>query len=133
MSDLKKDVSSRFKVSYDDIDNFEEIEKEIKEKSNAIKLKFSKIETSNVEKMSLKQFPAIKVEFPLTINKKDIFNTEKMFKKRLDSQGIYNFGAEISEDNKFILCYVDVLNLINNIKNESAYSICLEYGRNKNN
>ena len=113
MNDLKKDVSSRFQTSYDDIENFEEIEKEIKEKVNSIKIKYSKIEVPNVENIILKKLASSKEEFSITINKNNIFNTQKLFRKRLDSQGIYKFGAELSEDNKFILCYLDVENEIN--------------------
>ena len=128
MNDLKKDVSSRFQTSYDDIENFEEIEKEIKEKVNSIKIKYSKIEVPNMENIISKKLVSSKEEFSLTINKKNIYNTQKIFRKRLDSQGIYKFGAELSEDNKFILCYLDVENEINNKKNESAYSSCIEFG-----
>ena len=128
MNDLKKDVSSRFQTSYDDIENFEEIEKEIKEKVNSIKIKYSQIEVPNVENIISKKLVSSKEEFPLTINKTNIYNTQKIFRKRLDSQGIYKFGAELSEDNKFILCYLDVENEINNKKNESAYSSCIEFG-----
>ena len=131
MNDLKKDVSSRFQTSYDDIENFEEIEKEIKEKVNSIKIKYSKIEVPNVENIILKKLASSKEEFSITINKNNIFNTQKLFRKRLDSQGIYKFGAELSEDNKFILCYLDVENEINNKKNESAYSSYIEFGKDK--
>jgi hypothetical protein len=128
MNDLKKDVSSRFQTSYDDIENFEEIEKEIKEKVNSIKIKYSKIEVPNMENIISKKLVSSKEEFSLTINKKNIYNTQKIFRKRLDSQEIYKFGAELSDDNKFILCYLDVENEINNKKNESAYSSCIEFG-----
>jgi len=130
MNDLKKDVSSRFKISYNDIEIFEEIEKEIKEKVNDINLKFSKTEVPNMENLNLKDLVASKIEFPLTI-KSDIFNNKRVFSKKLDSQGIYTFGAELYEDNKFILCYLDIENRINNIKNESTYSPYIEYGEDK--
>jgi hypothetical protein len=132
MNDLKKDVSSRFKNSYDDIENFEEIEKEIKEKVNDIKLKFSKTEVSNVDSLYLKKLVSSEIEFQLTI-KSDVFNTKKTLSKKLDSQGIYTFGAELFEDKKFILCYLDIENRINNIKNESAYSPYIEYETDKKN
>ncbi len=133
MNDLKKDVSSRFQNSYDDIENFDEIEQEIKGKVKDIKLQFSKVEVSNVESLFFKKLDTSKIEFSFTFNKNDIFNEKKIFKKRLDSQGIYTFGAELSEDNKFILCYFDVENRINNLKNESAYSPYIEFEDEKNN
>jgi hypothetical protein len=130
MNDLKKDVSSRFQTSYDDIENFEEIEKEIKERVNTLQLKFGNTEVSSVDNIILKNITSSKEEFPITINKNNIFNTQKIL-KRLDPQGIYKFGAELSEDNKFILCYLDVENEINNKKNESAYSSYIEFGADK--
>jgi hypothetical protein len=134
MNDLKKDVSSRFKICYNDIENFDEIEEEIKEKVKDIKLQFSKIDVSNVKNLGLKKLDTSKIEFSLTFNKNDILlNEQKIFKKKLDPQGIYTFGAELSEDNKFILFYFDVENRINNLKNESAYSPYLEYESEKNN
>ena len=133
MKDLKIDVSSRFKNSYEDIENFDEIENEIKEKVKDIKLQFSKSEVSNVQNLCLKKLATSSIEFSLTFYKKDILNEPKIFKKKLDSQGIYTFGAELSEDNKFILFYFDVENRINNIKNESAYSPYIEYAAEKNN
>ena len=132
MNDLKKEVSSRFQTSYDDIENFEEIEKEIKEKVNAIKIKYSKFEVPNVENIIFKKLTSSKEEFPLIINRKNIFNTQKIFQKSLDPKGIYKFGAELSEDNNFILCFLDVENEINNKKNESSYSTFIEYGPGKN-
>jgi len=131
MNDLKQDVSSRFQNSYDDIENYEEIENEIKEKVNSLKLKLGKTEVPNLDNFLLKKLTSSKVEYSLTINKKDVFNPRKKFKKRLDSQGIYKFGIELSDGDKIIICYLDVENQINNMKNESAYSSYIEFGPDK--
>ena len=132
MSNIKSHISSQFKKSYDDIEDLEEIEEEIKKKVDKLKLKeINKSEYIDMKNKSTKNLNLI-LSKPLTINfdKKQFidFGHVKCF---VDEKKNYEFGLELSQDKKLVNVYLDIKKIINNQPNDSSYIVFIEYGLNK--
>ena len=132
MINLKIDISSRFKKSYDNIDNLPQLQDEIKQKIDNLEIKQiyknEIIDLKNKYIHNLYDLP--KKQIIITLNKKLLFDNSQLSNK-IDEQGNYNFGIELSEDKNIIKAYLDIDKTINNQKNECSYIAFIEYGKNK--
>lgn len=134
MQNIKGDISSRFKDTYDDIENFDNIKQEIKQKIDSLNLKGININKNEVIEMKKKCNKKIidlpKKEIMITLNKNILMNNLSL-QANIDKDGNETFGAKISEDKKEILFFLDIKKVIKNELNEGAYISYIEYGNNK--
>ena len=128
MKNIKIHISNQFTNSYNDIDNLDEIEEEIKKSIKTIDLKsFITNNLASIKKQSLKNLFGIqKIENNIRINKKILFDDLTLTNDG-DSKGIYLFGVQLSDDKTMITAFLKVKKMINNIPNESSYIASIEY------
>ena len=133
MKNLKIDISSRFKKEYNDVENFDALEAEIKDKIGKLEIK----EINKKEILDIKNkytnnniYELSKKEIITTLNKKKLFDNCHLNNK-IDEKGNYSFGIELSEDKTTIKTYLDIDKYIDNKKNESCYIAFIEYGKKK--
>jgi len=130
MRNLKLDISIRFKNSYNDIEDIDELKKEIKEKVD----KFEYKENNKNEILHFKNkyinntFQLPKIQIMTTLNKKALLDNSHLNNK-IDEQGNYSFGFELSDDKKSIKTYLDINKIINGQQNEKPYIPFIEYGK----
>ena len=130
MRNLKLDISIRFKNSYNDIEDIDELKKEIKEKVD----KFEYKENNKNEILDFKNkcinntFQLPKIQIKTTLNKKALLDNSHLNNK-IDEQGNYSFGFELSDDKKSIKTYLDINKIINGQQNEKPYIPFIEYGK----
>lgn len=132
MKNLKMDISSKFKKSYDDIENLQQLQDEIKQKIDKLKIKqINKNFVINLKNKYIKNLYELpKKQVVTTLNKKLLFDNSRLSNK-IDEQGNYNFGIELSEDKNIIKIYLDINKTINNQQNYCSYIAFIEYGNNK--
>ena len=128
MSNIKLHVSSQFKESYNDIENLEEIEKEVKQRIDKLNYKYNKNEVSIMKDICNKKLVGLNEKsYLLTVNKKSFFDNFHMNCK-IESDDKYSFGMELSEDKKMCTPYLDIKKIINHQTNNSSYIPIIEYG-----
>ena len=132
MINLKIDISSKFKKSYDDIENIIQLKKEIKQKID--KLEIEQINKNEVIDLKYEYnknlYDLPKKQIITTLNKKLLFDNSRLSNK-IDKQGNYYFGIELTEGKNIIKVYLDIDKTINNQKNECSYIPFIEYGNSK--
>ena len=128
MLTVKTHISSQFRRSYDDIENLEELEDEIKERIRKLKLKEIKkkeydiVKQNSIQKIYIVSSKASKFSF----NREEFLDNR--FIKWTFNEGIYIFGLELSEDKRVVNAYLDVKKIINGKINNSSYIVFIEYG-----
>ena len=131
MNNIKMHVSSQFKESYNDIENLEEIEKEIKKRIDKLNIKNNKNEVEIMKDKAIKQLEGNNVKFyPITIDKNLLFDKKRLSCK-IETNDIYSFGIELSEDNNNVITYLDIKKIINNQANISSYIPYIRFGNNR--
>ena len=132
MLNIKTHISSQFKKYYDDIENLEEIKKEIKKRVDKLKLKeINKNETIDMKNKSIKNLKLILFRSTsIKFDKNQFMNVGNLYCS-LDEKRIYTFGLQLSEDHNTVIAYLDIKKLIDNEPNYSSYIVCIEYGLNK--
>ena len=127
MLNIKTHVSSQFKESYNDIENFEEIKKEIKQRIDKLNLKYNKNEVLIMKDKSNKQLSGIlEKSYPLTIDKNALLESRHVSCK-VENSDKYTFGIELTEDKKNIIPYLD----IKKDNNISSYIPYIQFGNNR--
>ena len=128
MINIKSHVSLQFKNSYNDLDNIEEIQKEIKNRIDKLNLnEMNKIDL-NIKENSFKKLNGIKKEDHHLIIDKILLCQNNNICTDLDNSGNFSFGVEISEKDKtMITIYLDIKKFINNKPNEASYMALLEF------
>ena len=131
MSNIKTYISSQFKKPYDDIENIEDIEEQIKKKVDKLKLKeINKNENIDMKNKSMKNLNLILSEpMLITFDKKQFLDIGHV-KCFIDEKN-NNFGLELSKDKKLINVYLDIKKNIENQSNYSSYVVFIEYGLNQ--
>jgi hypothetical protein len=128
MLTVKTHISSQFRRSYDDIENLEDLEDQIKERISKLKLK----EIKKKEYDIVKQNSIQKIYIVSSKASKFSFNREQFLDNRFIewtfNEGIYIFGLELSEDKRVVNAYLDVKKIINGKINNSSYIVFIEYG-----
>lgn len=124
MTNLKTHVSSQFKESYNDLDNIQEIENEIKERISKINLKSNQDNFLNYGDAIDKDLYLFNKKFSFAANKKSLLDYKNL---RYKINNYYSFGIDLSEDKKMITLYLDVENKINNKPNISSYKPKIEF------
>lgn len=129
MINIKSQVSSQFKASYNDLENIDEIKSKIKERTEQLKTSLDEMKKNdlNIIKNSIKNLNGIKKEkHLLSIDKKLLLESENIY-THLDKFKNISFGVEISKkDNKLVTMYLDIKKIINNIQNDSSYMAFIE-------
>ena len=130
MLNLKIHISSKFKKSYDDIEDIEDIKNEIKQSISKFKLKrINKYEFENTKKNVIQKLTGgTPMKYPISFKKKALFDNSHV-KCTPDKDGYYTFGLELSEDKKIVNVYLDVKKIIKNQTNISSYVASIEYGK----
>ena len=130
MLNLKIHISSKFKNSYDDIEDIEDIKNEIKQSISKFKLKkINKYEFENTKKNVIQKLTGgTPMKYPISFKIKALFDNSHV-KCIPDKDGLYTFGLELSEDKKIVNVYLDVKKIIKNQTNISSYVASIEYGK----
>ena len=128
MKNIKEHVSKQFKNGYNDIDNLEEIEEEVKKRIERLKLKELKNEEFNIKDYNSKHLVGLlKKPYTLSINKQILLDKTHILYK-LDKEGNYCFGLEISDkDKNMMTLYLDINKVINEHPNYSSYIAVIEF------
>ena len=128
ISNIKSHISSQFKKPYDDIENIEAIEGQIKQRVD--KLKIKQIDNNEYEYINKNRVPnligVLPRQFVITFNKNQFLNKYHV-KCAADKEGLYTFGFELSNDKKIVNAYLDVQKIIKNQINNNAYVIFIEF------
>ena len=129
MLNIKSQVSSQIKASYNDLENIDEIKSKIKERIELLKTSLDEMKKNdlNIIKNSIKNLNGIKKEkHLLSIEKKLLLESENIY-THLDKFKNFAFGVEISKkDNNLVTIYLDIKKIINNIPNDSSYMAFIE-------
>ena len=132
MTNIKSYISSQFKKPYDDIENIEDIEREIKKKVDKLKLKeINKNENINMKNKSLKNLNLIMYKTMLMSFDKKQFIDFGRVACYVDEKNNNEFALELSKDKKLINVYLDIKKKIDNQSNNSSYVVFIEYGLNQ--
>ena len=132
MANIKSYISSKFKKPYDDIENINDIEKEIKNRINKLGLK--QIDKNEFETLKKNSFPDLVSTLPKKYSisfDKYILLDNSHVKSTIDKEGLFVFGLELSEDKKIVTAYLDIKKFIKNKINNSSYTIFIEFGKNQ--
>ena len=128
MKNIKLSISSQFNENYNEIDNIDEIEKEIKEREKKLNLK--KINKDEIKEIKTKYFnTAILINTKnetITLKKSELINNLNET-TILDNEGYYTFGVGLSDDKKRAIIYLRVDKVMGKKQNESSYSVKIEY------
>ena len=131
MINIKSHISKQFKEKYDEIDNLDIIDKEIKERIEKLNLKeFDKVDFTEVKNKYFKTLNSNIKRQIFTLNKAEIIKEGNICCK-VDESGIYSyykFGIGLSKNKKEFIIYLDINKYINNKINESSYVVCIEFG-----
>ena len=128
MLNVKYHISSRFKISYNDIENLEDLEEEVIKRVKKLKLKeinkneFDIVKQNSIQKMSL---VSSKIIIPLSFNRQILLDKSNI--KYTDKEDVFTFGLELSEDKDIVNAYLDIEIKNEQIKN-SSYAVFIEYG-----
>jgi hypothetical protein len=132
MANIKSYISSNFKKPYDDIENINDIEKEIKNRIDKMGLK--QIDKNEFETMKKNCFPDLvstsPKKFQISFDKNNLLKISHV-KSTIDKEGLFSFGLELSEDKKMVNAYLDIKKFIKNKINNSSYTIFIEFGKNQ--
>ena len=129
MLNLKSHISSQFKISYDDIENVKDLEDQVKQRVDILKLKqVNKDEFEILKKNSLQNLSiTLPRKISISFNKKEFLDNTHV-KCIADKEGLCTFGLELSEDKSMVNAYLDIKKFVNNKINNSAYNAFIEFG-----
>jgi hypothetical protein len=134
MINIKSYISQQFKEKYDEINNLDLIDKEIKERIGKLNLKeFDKVDFTEIKKKYFKTLYSNIKSQTFTLNKAELIKESNICCK-VDESGIYSyytFGIGLSKNKKEFIIYLDINKYINNKINESSYVVCIEFGEEK--
>ena len=134
MINIKSYISQQFKEKYDEINNLDLIDKEIKERIGKLNLKeFDKVDFTEIKKKYFKTLYSNIKSQTFTLNKAELIKESNICCK-VDESGIYSyytFGIGLSKNKKEFIIYLDINKYINNKINESSYVVCIEFGQEK--
>lgn len=134
MVNIKSHISEQFKEKYNEIDNLDDIEKEIKKRINELKLKEIKIEDiTDIKNKYIKTITSSLKHQSFGINKNELLKHPSVSCK-IEEDGIYSFfrfGLSLNKNKKDVIIYLDINKIINNKSNDSSYIVCIEYGKDK--
>lgn len=129
MKNIKMFISGQIKVKYNDFENLEEFEEEIKNKIANLKLK--KIDDKEI--LELKKQIQNKIvsfdnkEYNFNFNKNDLLEGGNLsFSFEGDIK--YTFGVYLSQDKNYVIPYLGINKIQNNLINNSSYAVFIEYG-----
>jgi hypothetical protein len=130
MLNIKTEISSQFKTSYDDIENEKYLENQVKQRVDKLKLNQpNKDEFETVKKNSLQNLSiSLPRKISISFNKKEFLDNSHV-KCIADKEGLCTFGLELSEDKNMVNAYLDIKNCVNNKINNSSYNVFIEFGK----
>ena len=132
MNNIKIRISVQIKKKYNDFDNLKEIDEEIKNRISKLKLK--NLDENNI--LELKNQVQNKIVsfdnqyYNFNFNKNDLLQGGNLgFSFGGDIK--YNFGVCLSQDKQYVIPFLDINKIHNNLINNSAYGVFIEYGKMK--
>ena len=132
MENIKFHISSQIKEKYNEIGNLEEIEEQIKNRISKLKLdKIDEKEILEMKKLIINKDISYKTkDYYFNFNKDDLLKNKDL-NIDVENNNKYIFGVYLSKDKKEVLPYLEINKVINNKKNNTAYGVCIEYGKMK--